>query len=70
MMHLNHKSDEVVVQVLGLVKLMTLNANIKAQDQVFEIIGDRDSMFCRRVYELLDDCTDTFRETWAKLVSA
>ena len=69
MAHLNYDNPEIVLQILGLLRLFTDDANIESQKVIFEeISGDRDSVFCRRVYELLEEVISTFSETWAKLV--
>ncbi len=66
MSHLNHDNPEIVLQILGILRLMTLNANVEAQDAVFSEISDRDSAFCRRVHGRLEGVISTFSETWAK----
>ena len=67
MLHMSHPDKEIVLQILGLLRLITLNANLKAQDFLYEEISNRDSVFCARVYMLLEDVISTFKETWAKL---
>ena len=69
MLHTSHPDKEIVLQILGLLRLITLNANLKAQDLLYEEISNRDSVFCGRVYMLLEDVISTFKETWAKLDS-
>ena len=69
MAHLNYDNPEIILQILGLLRLFTDDANIESQKVIFEeISGDRNSVFCRRVYELLEEVISTFSETWAKLV--
>ncbi len=66
MNYLNQDNPEIVLQILGILKLMTWNANINAQDGIFGEISHRDSAFCRRVYRLMEGAISTFSGTWAK----
>ena len=58
----------MILQVLALLRLITLDPNTEAECQtaVFELISMRDSVFCHRVHGLLQDVSDTFKETKAE----
>ena len=68
MAHLNNDNPEIILLILGLLRLLTWGANIESQNVIFEEISDRNSVFCRKVYELLEEVISTLSETWAKLV--
>ena len=53
--HLDHVNDKVALQVLGLLKHLTYNASEHAQDSVFKLISSGESIFCERVYKLLEN---------------
>ena len=58
--HLDNVNDEVALHVLGLLKHLTYNANQHAQNEIWECISSRESVFCERVYTLLENVIAVF----------
>ena len=49
---------------------MTYNANKHAQDSIWRTISSRESIFCARVYKLLENVTAVFGNPVARLVDS
>lgn len=70
MLLMNHDNDKIMIQIFGLLTLLTANANEKAQDEVFKaVVSNNDSIFCQKLYCILESVSATFTETWAMLVA-
>ena len=67
MAHLDHVYDDVALQVLGLLKHLTYNANEHAQNSVFKHISSGESTFCERVYKLLENAIAVFNHPVLRL---
>ncbi len=66
MYHLSNDNPEIELQILGILRLMTWNANVDVQDDVFIEMSDSYSEFCEKVYRLLEGVLSSFIGTWAR----